>query len=263
LNIFLRELKANRKALLIWSVCMFLFVASGMMKYTGYTASSSSAVFAGLPPTLKALFGMGSFDVTKASGFFAFLFLYLELGVGIHAVLLGSGIIAKEESDKTTEFLMIKPVSRSTVITSKLLAALFNVVVVNIVTLVSSIVMVAAYNKGKDVSGEIAMFMVSMFFVQLIFLSLGAALSAFLKNPKPAGSISVGILLIGFLIFEITNLTDKLNYLNILSPFKYFSYADLAAGKGLNIVITLLSVVLIAIFTTLTYFFYKKRDLKV
>jgi ABC-2 type transport system permease protein len=263
MNIFFRELKANRKALIIWSLAMILGVACCMMKYTAYTSSGSGAVMAQLPPTIKALFGMSSFDVTTAAGFYAFVFLYLELAVAIHAVLIGAGIIAKEESDKTTEFLMIKPVSRTTIITSKLLAALFNIVVVNIATLFSSIAFVAAYNKGKDVSGEIAVFMLSLFLVQLIFLTLGTAMAAYLKNPKSSGSISIGILLAGYVIFEITNLTDKLNFLNILSPFKYFSYADMVHGKGISIVIAILSVLLIAVLTFSTYFFYKKRDLKV
>jgi ABC-2 type transport system permease protein len=262
MNIFIRELKANRKALIIWSACMILFIASGMMKYTAYS-SSNSDVITNLPATIKALFGMGSFDVTKASGFFAFLFIFLEVTVGIHAVLLGAGIIAKEENDKTTEFLMIKPVSRASIITYKLFAALFNIIVLNIVTLVTSIPMVAAYNKGKDVSGEIAVFILSMFLVQLIFLSLGAAMSAFLKKPKASGSLAIGILLVGYVIFEITNLTDKLNFLNILSPFKYFNYGDIVDGNGLNIGIVLLSLLLFAVLIFSTYFFYQKRDLKV
>jgi ABC-2 type transport system permease protein len=264
MNIFFRELKANRKALIIWSVCMIIFVASGMMKYTAYSVGgSSSDVFAKLPYSIKALFGMGSFDITKASGFFAFLFLYIELTVAIHAVLIGAGIISKEESDKTTEFLMVKPVSRGNIITNKLLAALLNVVVINIVTLITSILMVASYNKGKDVSGEIAMFMLSMFIVQLVFLSLGAAFAAFIKNAKASGSLGIGVLLIAFVVCEITNLTNKIDFINILSPFKYFSYSDIVAGKGISIGNSLLSIVLIGIFTFSTYFFYKKRDLTV
>jgi ABC-2 type transport system permease protein len=264
MNIFLRELKANRKSLIIWSICMFLLIVSGMAKYTAYSSGGvSAAVFTDMPRSIKAMLGFGPFDVTKASGFFAFLFVYIELTVAIHAALLGAGIIAKEESDKTTEFLMIKPVSRATIITSKLSAALINIIVINIVSLVSSIMMVASYNKGADASGEIAMFIFSMFFVQLIFLSLGAALAAFMRNPKSSGSLATGILIIGYFVARITDMTDNLNFLNLISPFKYFNIVNLYAGKGLNIGIVLLSLALVAVFTFLTYFFYKKRDLKV
>jgi len=264
MNIFVRELKANRKALIIWSLCMFLLVLSGMAKYTAYSVGGDAGdVFADMPHTIKALLGMGSFDVTTMSGYFAMLFLYIELIVAIHAILLGAGIIAKEEHDKTTEFLMIKPISRTTVITAKLAAALFNIVVINIVTLVSSLVMVSAYNKGDDISGEIVTFYLSMFLVQLIFLSLGAAVAAFMRNPKGSGSLASGLLLIAFVVSKITDLTDKVDFLNLLSPFKYYSYEDIVEGKGLGFGIVILSILLVAAFSAATYFFYRKRDLNI
>lgn len=264
MNIFIKELKSNRKSLIIWSTCMFLLVVSGMAKYTAYSAGGqNNEIFNTMPYSVKALLGFGSFDVTTMSGYFALLFLYIELTVAIHAVMLGSGIIAKEECDKTTEFLIVKPVSRTTVITAKLLAALVNIFVVNIVTLISSVIMVASYNKGKDISNEIVMFLLSMFLVQLIFLSLGTALAAIIRNPKAAGSLSAGILLTSFIISKITDLTDQLDALNLLSPFKYFSYKNLVEGNGLNLVIVLLSLLLAAVFSVSTYYFYQRRDLNV
>jgi len=264
MNIFLRELKANRKALIIWSVCMFFLIASGMAKYTAYSAGGqSNEVFNKMPYSIKALLGMGSFDVTTMTGYFALLFLYIELTVAIHAVLLGSGIIAKEERDKTIEFLITKPVSRTIIITSKLLTALVNILIINIVTFVSTIIMVSAYNKGDDISGEITMFMLSMFIVQLIFLSLGMALAAFIKNSKASGSLAEGILLASFVISKITDMTNKLNFLNVLSPFKYFNYTNIVAGEGLNFSIVVLSLLLVAAFFASTYFFYSKRDLTI
>lgn len=265
MNIFLRELKAHRKSLLIWSICMFLLVASGMVKYSAFVSSGQSIndILTKMPYSIKALLGFGSFDMSKISGYYALLFLYIEIAAAIHAVLLGSGIIAKEERDKTAEFLMTKPVARTTIITAKLLAALVNVLIINIVTLVSSIEMVAAYNKGESVSGEIVMFDLSLLIVQLIFLSLGAALAAILRNPKTAGSLSAGILLISFFISKITDMTDRLKFLNLFSPFKYFSYQSMVAGNGLDVSIVIISLLLVAAFAASTYFFYRKRDLSI
>jgi len=243
---------------------MFLLVASGMGKYTAYSSGGQNAdIFNTMPYSLKALLGIGSFDVTTMSGYFALLFLYIELAAAIHAVLLGAGIVAKEERDKTSEFLMTKPISRTTVITGKLFTAFVNVVVLNIVSLVSSIAMVSLYNKGQDISSEIALFLLSMFIVQLIFLSLGAALAASMKNPKASGSLAAGILFAAFVISKITDLTDRVNFLNLFSPFKYFNYKDLVEGDGLNITIVVLSLLLVAVFSVSTYYFYPRRDLHV
>lgn len=264
MNIFLRELKANRTALIIWSIGMFLGVLSGMSKYEAYSSgTAASEVLAHLPHSIRALFGMGSFNVSVMSGYFAFLFSYIVLLAAIHAVLLGSGIIAKEERDKTSEFLLVKPVSRTAVITAKLAAALVNVVILNIVTLLSSLYLVAYFNKGKDITEEIIVFLVSMFIVQLIFLAFGAFLAAIIKKPKASGALAVSILFGAYVIAKITDLADHLDALNILSPFKYFSYKDIVNGDGLSIVAVILSLLLAAAFSVSTYIFYRRRDLNV
>lgn len=264
MNIFFRELKSNRKALIIWSVCMMLLVVSGMGKFTAYSSGgASSAVFDTLPKTMRVILGLGDFEVTKISGFFAFLFPYLEITLAIHAALLGSGIIAKEERDKTTEFLIAKPVSRKVIITSKLLAALVNVVILNIVSLLSSFAIVASFDTGENITGEILVLHVIMFIVQLIFLTLGSLLSAYLRKPKLSGSIATNILLLGFIISKITDLVDYLDVLNLFSPFKYFDLKRVVDGEGISVIIALLSIALATVFTFFTYFYYQRRDLNV
>jgi ABC-2 type transport system permease protein len=264
----LRELKANTRTLLIWSVCMFLCVLSGMAKFTAYTSATATGpsindLLKTMPTSIKALFGFASFDMATMSGYLALLFIYVELAAAIHAALLGAGIIAKEESDKTTEYLMVKPVSRAAIITSKLLVALLNVVVINVVTLVSFLVVVPLYSKGSNVSGEILMMTLSMFIVQLIFLSLGAVLAACMRNPKASGSVATGILFTAYFIARIADMSDKLRFLNLISPFKYFDLGRIVAGNGLNLGIVFLSLALVAAFSVLTYVSYKKRDLTI
>ncbi len=264
MNIFLRELKANRKALILWCACMVVGVLSGMAKYTAYSSGgANNRVFDELPSSIKALLGMGDLDVTTIGGFFALLFLYLSILIAFHAALLGSGILAKEERDKTAEFLIVKPVSRSAVLTAKLLAALVNVVVLNAVTLISSVFMVRAYSGGKDITGEIVLFFVSLLFVQLIFLALGVWIAASMKSPKGSGSVAAGIVLGAYIVAEITSVDDRLDALNVLSPFKYFSYDRIVAGNGLDPGVAALSFLLAAAFTALAYLCYRKRDLSV
>jgi ABC-2 type transport system permease protein len=123
--------------------------------------------------------------------------------------------------------------------------------------------MVNAYNKGTNITGEIVMFVLSMFIVQLIFLSLGMALAALIRNSKSSGSLSTGTLLGAFGIAKITDMTDKLNILNMLSPFKYFNYGNIVNGIGISTGIVILSVLLSALLLVSTYLFYQRRDLSV
>ncbi|MDF2512988.1 MAG: transporter, permease protein [Herbinix sp.] len=227
---------------------MALLVLSGLAKYTAYSSSGSAGteVFDQLPNTLKVLLGFSGFEVSKISGFYAFLFPYIEITAAIHAALIGSGIIAKEERDKTTEFLIAKPTSRRTIITSKLLAALFNIAIINIVSMLSSFAIVPTFNTGEDITGEIIILHVIMFIVQLIFLTLGTLLSASLRKSKSAGSIAANIVLIGYIISKVTNLVDHLDALNIFSPFTYFSLEKAVNANEISVPITLISLALIA-----------------
>ena len=52
--------------------------------------------------------GFSDVDVSKISGYYSILFVYILLMATIHAAMLGADIIAKEERDKTSEFLFVK-----------------------------------------------------------------------------------------------------------------------------------------------------------
>jgi ABC-2 type transport system permease protein len=109
--IFKRELRAHRKSLILWSAAILLVIVSALGKYSTAVASGQSinALFDQIPEAIKAVLGMGNFDLSTISGFYGMCYLYLALLAAVHAVLLGANIIAKEERDKTTEFLLVKP----------------------------------------------------------------------------------------------------------------------------------------------------------
>lgn len=265
MNIFIREMKAHRKSLIAWSIGMLFMIIAGMGKYSAYTGSGQSItdLMAKVPKTLKAILGFGNFDVTKASGFYGMLFLYLLIMVTIHASMLGANIISKEERDKTTEFLMVKPASRTRIITSKLLAALANILILNIVTLVFSIAIVSKYSNGEAIAGGILITMIGMFILQLLFLFIGTGIAAISKNPKISASVATTVLMVTFILSILIDMNSKLEGLKFITPFKYFSAESMMYGGGLEPVFVILSFVLIALLVYVTYVFYKKRDLKV
>ncbi|TWD99568.1 ABC-2 type transport system permease protein [Neobacillus bataviensis] len=265
MNIFLKELKSHRKSLIFWSIGVFLMVLSGMNKYANLysTEQSMNDVMKDMPKSLQVIMGVGSLDLSKASGYYGMLFVYLLLMATIHAAMLGAGIIAKEERDKTSEFLFVKPVSRAAVITAKLGAALFNIVVFNLVTLVSSLALVAKYSKGEDVNGDITILMAGMLILQILFMVMGSAISALKKKSKKATSLSAGVMLLTFILSVAIDLNEGIKNLKYLSPFKYFEAKNVMYGGGVEPVFVVLSFFLIVAFTSVTYIFYKKRDLNI
>jgi ABC-2 type transport system permease protein len=266
MNIFLRELKAHRKSLIIWSISMLFVVAAGMGKYAASSVAGQSIneLIAQMPKSLQIIFGVGTFDLTKAMGFYAVLFMYLAVMAGIHASMLGANIISKEETDKTSEFLLVKPVSRDSIITSKLLASLANILILNIVTTITSMAIVNNYSKGEPVSGDILKLMLGMFIIQLIFLMIGAGIAAMSSHPKIAAPLSTGILLATFILSVAVDLDSKLDALKYVTPFKYYSAAGiLIYDKGFNPVYLILSAVIVIGLLYGSYTIYRKRDMSI
>lgn len=265
MNIFSRELKAHRKSLIIWSIAIFFMIVSSIGKFTAYseTGQSMNELLSQIPSSIKAVLGMGNFDLTKVSGFYGMLYLYLLLLATIHATLLGANIISKEERDKTTEFLLVKPVSRGKIITAKLLASLVNIVVFNLVTLIFSITLMGKYANGENLTSEICILMVGMFILQMMFLVIGTATAAVSRRPRSATSVATAILLVTFIISSAINMNSKLESLRYITPFEYFKADKLLNGGGFESVFLILSFVIIGTLVFVTYASYKKRDLNV
>ncbi len=263
MNIVLRELRANLKSLIIWSFSMIFLIFVGMVKYSGFQAAGQSAkeLLDQLPMAMKNILGMNGLDLTSIAGYYAIFFLYFMLLAGVHAVLLGAVIISKEQRDKTADFLFVKPVIRSKVITAKLIAVFINLVVLNLVTLVSSIVFVQQYNKGEPIYNQIIKLIIALFILQLIFAAVGVVISSFTKNTKKATSIATTFLLSTFMLSVAIDVYDKIDFLKYFTPFKYFRAADLMRGGSLDSLFLFLSAIIIIGSTAFTYYIYNKRDI--
>jgi len=258
-------MKAYRKSLIFWSIGVVFLIASGMSKYGGLSSSSESMndLMASMPQSLQAIMGTGSLDISKAIGYFGVLYLYLLLMAAVHAAMLGANMISKEERDKTAEFLFVKPISRNKVISMKLLAAVVNVVIFLIIAWVTSYYMVAYYSEGELVGADIANSMIGMFILQILFLVIGSAIAAISKKPKKSVTIATGILLVTYILSIAIDLNEKIEFMKYFTPFKYFEAKTILTGEGLDVVFVLLSLLMIAALTLVTFVYYKKRDLNV
>ena len=265
MNIFIRELRAHRRSLIIWSLSLLALIVLSMNKFSAYSGSGQSMneIVGKMPKSVQSLMGLGGFDLTTASGYYGVIFFYILILAAVHAVMLGAGIISKEERDKTSEFLFTKPTSRTQVITAKLWAALFNVFVLNIVSLLSSIAAVAAYTSGENFVGSIVKLDLGLLIVQAIFMYLGTGVAAISRRPRTAVSVASGILMAAFLADRIIDMSSSLEFLKYFTPFRYYEASKLMAGKSFDPVSLLLSAVLIAGLGYVTFRFYQKRDLRV
>ena len=242
---------------------MIALVVSGMAKFAAYSNAGQSItdLIAQLPYAIQTIFGLTGFDLSKASGFYGVLFIYIALMATVHAVLLGTDIISKEERDKTFEFLFVKPISRAKVITAKVFAGLFSLLVLNLITFVTSLYSVSYFGKGDFVGSDIMLMMAGLLFLQLLFFFAGAAIAAVSKKPKSASSLATSAVLFSFIVSFLVNISSSLDPLKYLTPFKYFDAKTMMADGRLDPLYVTISLVVIVGLIVTTYVKYPKKDL--
>ena len=262
MNIFLRELRANLKSLLIWSAIIGLLIVMAAAKFSGFSGDPEMVkMLDSMPPELLKALSMRGFDLTTLTGFYGIMFIYFGLMAAIAAAMWGSDSISKEERDKTVEFSLVLPVSRSRVVTAKALAALVNCIAFVLITWALSIVATRSYNPDQAFYDFLALEMKAMFMLALIFLSVGLLLGCAMKQYKRSGSTAVAIILITYFMSILTSLNEDLDPLKYFTPFKYFDAAELYRNAGMSTNYLLISGVIIVACVAAGYWFYNKRDL--
>jgi len=262
MNIFLRELRANIKTLIIWGVVVVLFVIMGFSKFAAYEGNPELlAILDEMPPAVLEAFNMNSFNLTTITGFFGVMINYFAIILSAAAVMWGSDIITKEERDKTVEFSLTLPVRRGKVVTAKTLAAAVNCVGLLLITWAAVLGASASYQTTNDYYEYVALTMVTFFLLQMIFLAIGVFLGCALKHYKQATSAALAILLGTFFLSILTGLNEDLEFLQYVSPFKYFDAVKLlneATVEPVYLVITAAIIIVSFIGAHLTY---ARRDL--
>jgi ABC-2 type transport system permease protein len=262
MNIFVRELKANLRSLLIWGVIVVLFVTVAVSKFSAYYGNPEMlALLDQMPPALLEAFSFEAFNLTTVTGFFGLMFTYFALLLSIAAAMWGSDIISKEERDKTVEFSLTLPVTRSRVVTAKALAALVNCVGLLLITWVASLVSAAPYQPDSEFYRFLRLCMLAVFIMQLIFLAIGIFLGCTMRRYKQAGAVAVGLLLGTYFLSVLSGLSKDLDFLKYFSPFKYFDAGVLLRESHLDGSFVLLSAAIILVCMAGAYLTYSRRDL--
>jgi ABC-2 type transport system permease protein len=262
MNIFFRELKANLKSLLIWGGIVILFVVVGFSKFSAYEGNPELlAILDDLPPAMLSAFNFQAFNLTTISGFLGVMFTYFALLLSIAATMWGSDIISKEEADKTVEFSLSLPVTRSRLVTAKTGAAVVNCIGLLLITWGAAIAGSTQYQPNMEFYDFLRLSMLALFIMQMIFLAVGIFLGCAMKQYKRASSVAISLLLGTYFMSIISGLNENLEFLKYFSPFKYFDAGVLLHGSKIDLTFVWISAGIIAVSMVGAYLTYARRDL--
>lgn len=264
--IFLRELSRNKRSFIIWTA--ILVVLNVMMMSFFPTMADNSKKFAELlkdyPKAMIEAFGIGKLNMGEVLGYYGMeSYMFVSLLGSIFAMVLGSGILSKEESDKTIEFLYAKPVTRNEIVTSKALAVLVYVLLFNIIISVTNFILFEIFKRDTLNMTSFLLLCVGPLTIHLTFAALGFIISIFIVKAKSILPLSFGIVLAAFFINIIAGATEKAANLKYLSPFKYVEAGDLIQNHRIQGVYLVIMALVITISIFLTYIFYNRKNIVV
>ena len=264
MKLFMHEIKMYWKSLLFWSIGIVAMIGGGMGKFTalyGTNDPTITDVLDKLPKAFLAMFGMANLKVTTLSGFYGMLHFYLMIMGAIYAIILGAGILAKEERDKTAEFLMVKPVTRSWVLVQKLMAGIVYILLFVLIDYGVSVAFIAKIAPTENINLELFLMMGSMTLVMLAFYCISFGLSGALKDNRKSSMIMIsimGAMYIGSVMADMIENTDWIRPLNL---FKYYPTNLLVKNLSLEPVYIGLNLLWIGVGLALAFVRFPRRDL--
>ena len=254
------ELKQGFKTLAIWTasigfliaICLFLFPEmKGEM-------DGVSDMFASMG-SFTAAFGMDRLNFGTLIGFYAVeCGNILGLGGAFFASLIAVSALAKEEKEQTAEFLLAHPVSRVSVISSKLAALVTQIVVMNAVIFALSAACIAAIGE-EPAWKEICLLHLAYFLLQLELAGICFGISAFLRR----GSLGIGLGIAAMMYFLniIANISEKAEFLKLITPFGYAEGADIVSNGSLDGKLVLIGMAFALIGVAAAYWWYSRKDI--
>ncbi len=263
MNIYRYELRALRKYILIWALSMTALSALYLGIYPSIVqdADSFRQLLANYPEGVRAALNVNLNYIASLVGFYSLVFSFVLLCGSIQAMHLGVSILSKESRERTADFLLVKPVSRMTIVSAKLLAAISAIVITDLIFYAGTLLLANAVTSEKYDQGVFLLINLSMLFVQLIFMAMGFLVSIFFKKVRNVLTITFAFVFGFYLVGAVFAGNKSDEALRFLSPFRYYDIGYISSNSAYEVPYILLSVAIITLCTAATYLIYRKKDI--
>lgn len=260
MNVFLRELRANRRSTITWTVslCSILGIFMGMYPAFSGQVDSLYEVLENFPEAIRAAVNIQAETFLSVLGFYSYLLNFVVLAASIQAMNLGVGMISKETTGKTADFLLTKPVRRTGVMTAKLAAALTMLLITNTVFIAASYLAVASVDEPFSATALVLMAL-TMLLSQLFFLGLGVLFSVTIPKIKSVVAVSLPTVFAFYIIGAIGDVLENVE-VRWASPFRYYDYIHIIKTTSYETTYLVLGLAFAAVSIVASYVVFVKKD---
>ncbi|GKX31212.1 ABC transporter permease [Vallitalea longa] len=262
MNIYRFEFKKYIKSNFIWTISIIIVLFFFMALFPTYSqeAEQMEKLISQFPETFAKAFGLSDMNMSTIMGYYGFAFSYILLIGAIFAMRLGLDIISKESRDKTSDFLLVKPLKRVDILSPKILAALTHILIMNILFFAFALIAVEAFKKAEYNFTDFTLLTLSFLFVQLFLFALGILIGTIVNKLKSVLPVTLGVVF-GFYVLYLFNQTIDDEIYSYLSPFGFFERGYITEHSAYSIPHLITSIVITIIFIIASYVIYKKKDI--
>ena len=259
-----RELKVNFRGFVIWTSILVILFGAVFLIYPSIITSdnmeSLNEMLKVFPEDLLRAFNMDISSIDSAFGWIKTEgFVFVLLITGIYSGILGSGILLKEENDKTIEYLNSLPVRRTQIVMNK--------VAVGLVYIFLMIIVLGVFNYvGLTWSGDFdkksyLLLSITPIFSSIVIFSFCLFLSTFTHKTKNTIGISLGIVFVSYFLNVISELSKETEVLKYISFFTLADIRNVIVDVKINPYLVIVAFGLAILFIGLTVVRYNKKEL--
>ena len=261
MTIFKQEIKSQRIPILIWSLSIGLMISFCVLMYPQMKSEMDQVtdMFSSMG-SFSAAFGMDKLNFGTLIGFYAVEGgNILGIGGAFFAAIVAISALAKEEKDRTAEFLFTHPVSRVRVITEKLLSVGAILLIMNAIVMICSVCSVLII--GEKIEWDVLiLFHVASLLMQFEIAGICFGISAFIS--KSGLGLGIGLAAMLYFVNLIANISESAKKLKYITPFSYTEGSDIISDSALNISYIIPGMVLMCVGIAAAYVKYTRKDLQ-
>jgi ABC-2 type transport system permease protein len=264
-NLFLKEMRKNALSLIAWMIAITLLISLTMAVYRTFVENQSKilGMMSLVPKGALQFKGISNFnDLISVLGFYSVNnIIYMMVLGSIFSIVLASNILLKEEYNKTAEYLLTRPLTRSEIFFSKLAVILLCVFLLNLVTALAGFICMELVKTGPFSIRAFLILSLNTLLLNLLFGAIGLFLSTLVKRPKPITTFSIGLVLFFYFIYTLSKITESAAKIGYLSPFKFVNMDAINPEYKLDFWQFLYFIGISLLLIGLSYRLYNRKDI--
>ncbi len=257
------ELANRTRAALIWWLLGLLAMAGYVVG--AYATLSDvedlSALYEEFSPALRNV--IGEVDISTMDGWIHVEFLaWVPLIMAIYAGIYASGAVSREVEQRTVDFVLGLPVSRTQFIASRLAVGVWNLLVLSASMFIFLVIAVAI--SGETLSPDrYALALTNAFLLGAALMCAYVAVAAAVDEQSRVTGITLGLTLVAFIATAGLRAADAPEALRWFTPFEHYHSAEAMSGDGLPLLPLVLLPSLAVAAATAAIYWYNRRDIAI